>query len=64
MEKWFILALFIFALVIIVNRIKRIFSPDCGACSGDCGCCQSSSISEHHIIINEGIEGVKRDEKP
>ncbi len=58
MEKWFILALFIFALVIIVNRGRKLFNSDCKECSGGCGCCQSSSIPVHHIIINEGIEEV------
>lgn len=62
MEVLAIMAAFIFALVIIASRVRKLFNPDCGECSGGCGCCQSS-IPEHHILINEGLEEVKRDEK-
>jgi hypothetical protein len=64
MDILFIAALFILALVIIVSRVRKLFDPDCGECSGGCGCCSANSMSENHIIINEGIGEVKCDEKP
>jgi len=63
MDILFIAALFILALVIIVSRVRKLFDPNCGECSGGCCCCSANNMSENHII-NEGMGEVKCDEKP
>ncbi len=52
MEQLIIGILFITALAIIINRVRKLFDQDCGDCSQDCSCCQSGVPQPREIKID------------
>lgn len=63
MEFILIITLFVFALMTIAIRVRKLFNSECGECSGDCSCCQSN-LPEYHQIIKDVSKEVRHDEKP
>lgn len=57
MEQVILGAIFIAALAVIVNKVRKLFSQDCGECSGQCSCCQSPVPPPRQIkVVKNGEE--------
>ena len=50
MDILFIAALFIISPSNYSESSKEAFDPDCGGCSGGCGCCSANSMSENPLL--------------
>jgi len=57
MEQLFLALIFILALFIIVNRVRKLFNSECGSeCGGECSCCQSSMPQPRRIVEEKARE--------
>jgi len=56
MEQLFIGIIFILAFGLIVNRIRKLFTRDCGECSGGCSCCQSPMPQPREIKLDTNVK--------
>ncbi len=50
MEQLCIGAILVLALVIIVNRVRKLFNQDCGECSLECNSCCQSAMPQPRVI--------------
>jgi len=53
MEHLFLAVMFILALAIIVNRVRKLFASGCSDCNGECSCCTLPIPQSRRIVEDE-----------